>query len=151
MGYLQSEEMEIIRELSVMDLADFAEQLLQEKRRIFEQFDFVSQVLIKKMEEDEAKKVVTPAVSVSIDYTKSYDQDKLRELFSVNELIEQRLIDNGGYIPEQDVTVTVPQKFNMTKVNALGKEGKTNQDIIDSAEILHERKARLKITRIGAI
>ena len=82
MGYLQSEEMEIIRELSVMDLADFAEQLLQEKRRIFEQFDFVSQVLIKKMEEDEAKKVVTPAVSVSIDYTKSYDQDKLRELYS---------------------------------------------------------------------
>tara|TARA_R110000765_G_scaffold79226_1_gene155951 strand:- start:1055 stop:1495 length:441 start_codon:yes stop_codon:yes gene_type:complete len=141
---LENEEMEIIRGLSINDLAEFSEQLLKEKNKLFEQYEFVSHILIQKMEEDEAKKVVTPDSTISITYTKSYDHEKLLELFNANELLKHRLLDNGGYIPEK--TVTVPAKFNMTKINPLIKEGKTFSEIITDAEIVYERRARLKIT-----
>jgi hypothetical protein len=106
--------------------------------------DRTSMELRQRMVTDEATKVLHPGAKVTLETKPVFNQSVLRGLLEF--LTEEELIELGAFTPETSEQVVTPEKWNMTKVNALRSLGK------DIAEVVHrartELPATVKIVRI---
>ena len=64
-------------------------------------------------------------------YKNSWDFVVLRALLEIDEIPPDKLAE--AYVPEHQITVDVPEKWNMTKTKALAKYGDHPRKIIEMA------------------
>ena len=82
-----------------------------------------------------------PDYTCYITQTVDYDKEKLiplRELVALDTLLA------NGYEPTHTETITVPDKWNMTKVKVLAQLGSEVASIIEGAKVLREGKLVIK-------
>tara|TARA_R100001530_G_scaffold104276_3_gene72603 strand:+ start:563 stop:1030 length:468 start_codon:yes stop_codon:yes gene_type:complete len=123
---------ESVQSYDIKGLANITFDLRKEFFRLKSQMDYCEAILVRKMEDIGAVRTETEFVRADINYPMEYDSEILQRLLD-DEVVQQRLLDNGGWVPEHIETVTVPEKFNATHIKPLAREGKKFADIIEEA------------------
>jgi hypothetical protein len=94
------------------------------------------------MEQDEATEYPHPTHTVKLEEGRpTWDWGKLRGVMEY--LDEDELYATGAYRREHKETITVPEKWNATKLKPFAKRGKDVRDVIEGARI--PGRAQLKI------
>ena len=94
---------------------------------------YLEMQLTQSMEYDDATAIPHPTHKVELKRTMAYDPSKLAAL---RELVDPKELESSGaYIPEHEETITVKEKFNMTKLKPLGKYAGVKQVIEDAAYV----------------
>ncbi len=129
--------------LDIDELVNFSNAMEIESKQVFKKSEYLKFLLIKKMEQQEATQITTSNCIAELDYKVEWDNNVLSTLLA-DEVILERLISIGGYVPEHEVTTKVSGKFNMTKTKTIAKEGKKYRDVIETARVLTNPKIKFK-------
>ena len=133
----------VANHLDIDELVNFSNAMDIEAKNVFKKSEYLKFLLIKKMEEEEATQITTSNCIAELDYKVEWDNNVLSALLA-DEVILERLISIGGYVPEHEVTTKVSGKFNMTKTKTIAKEGKKYRDVIETARVLTNPKIKFK-------
>ena len=133
------------------ELVDYYEKIKQQSLMAQAQEQYAEFVLIQRMNANEstemmgditdgkALKIVKTPRSIEWDYS---ILSQLKEYFPPEQL-------KGVYTPEHDETITVKEKWNMTKGKTLAKFGVEQAQIIDDARIENRYKIEIKEVNFG--
>ena len=100
---------------------------------------YLDKAVIEGMQERGATLVKTASGEATLRTPVSYDYARLaalREITSADDLV--------GYTPEQEVTKTQPERWNMTQAKTLAKLSSDHAEIIESAKIFGDPQVKFK-------
>ena len=125
---LDEDFVEVAKNLDLYQLVDFASAMETEAKTMFQKSKYLNFLVVQKMEAEEATKITTTNSSAELDYKVEWDFELLETQLLKDEVLKDRLIETGAYIPAHTITTDVPSKFNMTKTKPIAKEGKEKRN-----------------------